>query len=151
MLKITDRNSKSSIKVLSGMLPDSMKNKKDKTVLHPLKIRKTLLDMAKMNLDDNPKKKSNQKRSFLSPFKSSDKPKKPSFRPPKKSFFISRSSPQRSADSKIVIEVRFENIFPYLIQLGKVDIADVLIDAFNEKNVNHLNLFLMHGQEKAAL
>ena len=57
----------------------------------------------------------------------------------------------RSAYDNVVIEAKFENVFPFLINPDKLEIVDNLIECFGVKNINHLSLFLLHNQEKLAL
>jgi hypothetical protein len=57
----------------------------------------------------------------------------------------------KSAYSNVVIEARFDTIFPHLIELNKLDFVDYLIDVFGEKHINHLGIFLAYGVEDAAM
>ena len=57
----------------------------------------------------------------------------------------------RSAYSNVVIEAKFESVFPSLIKPDKLEIVDNLIECFGVKHINHLSLFLLHNQEKFAL
>lgn len=68
-----------------------------------------------------------------------------------KEFFVSRAPPAKSAYNNVTIECKFENILPYMIQYEKLDVIDVVIDAFGENKVNHLTLLILHTQEAAAL
>ena len=68
-----------------------------------------------------------------------------------KEFFVSRAPPAKSAHNNVTIECKFENILPYMIQYEKLDVIDIVIDAFGENKVNHLTLLILHTQEAAAL
>jgi hypothetical protein len=62
-----------------------------------------------------------------------------------------KSFSAKSAYVNVVIEARFDTIFPHLIELNKLDLTDHLIDVFGEKHLNHLGLFLAHGVEEHAM
>lgn len=57
----------------------------------------------------------------------------------------------RSSEERIIIKVKFEIIFPYLIDLKKVDLIDTFIDIFQVKNKNLLHIFVSYGLEEYAL
>jgi hypothetical protein len=70
---------------------------------------------------------------------------------PKKPRRAKKSFSAKSAYLNVVIEARFDTIFPHLIELNKLDLTDHLIDVFGEKHLNHLGLFLAHGVEEHAM
>jgi hypothetical protein len=127
----------------------------------PLRFQKTLRNIGSVYEDKSPPQKFNssamsENEAFI---KDGQKPDVSQIDAPKPEFqskvpnkdFLNREPPPKSAYGNVVIEARFENILPYLAQLDKLEIVETLVDAFGERHINHMNLFIMHGQEKLAL
>lgn len=129
----------------------------------PLKLQKTLRNIGSSYEEKSPPQKQMFNSSALSEnealMKEGQKPDVSQIDPPRPEIqskvpnkdFLNREAPPKSAYGNVVIEARFENILPYLAQLDKLDIVETLVDAFGERHINHMNLFIMHGQEKLAL
>jgi hypothetical protein len=64
---------------------------------------------------------------------------------------IDRDLLPRSAYDNVIIEARFDTVFPHLVQMKRMDLVEPLIDYFGEKHINHLNLFIGFGQEELAM
>jgi len=64
---------------------------------------------------------------------------------------IDREFLPKSAYDNVIIEARFDTVFPHLIQMNRMDLVEPLLDYFGEKHINHLNLFIGFGQEELAM
>jgi len=69
----------------------------------------------------------------------------------RKPTIIDREFLPKSAYDNVIIEARFDTVFPHLIQMGRMDLVEPLLDYFGEKHINHLNLFIGFGQEELAM
>ena len=64
---------------------------------------------------------------------------------------IDRELLPRSEYDNVIIEARFDTVFPHLINDKRIELVEPLIDYFGEKHINHLNLFIGFGQEELAM
>lgn len=64
---------------------------------------------------------------------------------------VDRELLPKSAYDNVIIEARFDTVFPYLIQMNRMNLVEPLIEYFGEKHINHLNLFIGFGQEELAM
>jgi len=64
---------------------------------------------------------------------------------------IDRELLPKSAYDNVIIEARFDTVFPHLIQMNRMDLVEPLLEYFGEKHINHLNLFIGFSQEELAM
>jgi len=64
---------------------------------------------------------------------------------------IDRDLLPKSAYDNVIIEARFDTVFPHLIQMNRMDLVEPLLEYFGEKHINHLNLFIGFSQEELAM